>query len=101
MTQDPQNHQVGQLSARPPGIFETPKGVYFPKIHSILGDILRAQDQRCKFLSPGRPRLPVLGQGYLFPEAGSPGGRPKNAISQLLFIPQNSITTQFAVEMTK
>ncbi len=50
---------------------------------------------------PGRPRLPVLGQGYLFPEAGSPGGRPKNVISQLLFTPQNSITTQFAVETAK
>ncbi len=33
--------------------------------------------QCCKFLSPGRPRLPVFGQGYLLPEAGSPGGRPK------------------------
>ncbi len=28
-----------------------------------------------KFLSPGRPRLPVLGLGDLLPEAGSPGGR--------------------------
>ena len=45
------------------------------------------------------PRLPVLGQGYLLPEAGSSGGRPKNTISQLLIVPQSSITTQFAVEM--
>ncbi len=37
-------------------------------------------DQCCKFLSPGRPRLPVLGQGYLLLKAGSPGGRPENAI---------------------
>ncbi len=26
------------------------------------------------FLSPGRPRLPALGQGYLLPEVSSPGG---------------------------
>ena len=40
--------------------------------------------QRCKFISTGRPRPPVLGQGYLLLKAGSPGGRPKNTISQLL-----------------
>ncbi len=39
-----------------------------------------------------------LGQGYLFSEAGSPGRRPKKAISQLLQIPQNSITTRNAVQ---
>ncbi len=40
-------------------------------------------NQCCKFLSPGRPRLPVLGQGYLLLEAGSPGGdlkRPSLAL---------------------
>ncbi len=39
------------------------------------------QDQCWKFLSPGRP-----------------GWRPKKTISQLLCIPQNSITTQIAVQ---
>ena len=57
--------------------------------------------QCCKFLLPGRLGLPVLGQGYLFPEAGSPGGRQKKTISQLRFVPQSSVTTQFAVEMVK
>ena len=33
--------------------------------------------QCCKFLLPRRPRLPGLDSGYLLPEAGSPGGRPK------------------------
>ena len=40
----------------------------------------------------------VLGQGYLLSEAGSPGGPPRNAISQLLYIPQTSITNQIAVQ---
>ncbi len=31
-----------------------------------------------------RSRVPVLGLGDLLPEAGSPGGRPNNPISQLL-----------------
>ncbi len=46
------------------------------------------------FLSPGHPRLPVLGQGDLLQETGSPGGRPPNSISHLLQTLQNSITTQ-------
>ena len=54
--------------------------------------------QCCKFLSPGRPRLPGLGSGYLILEAGSPGGQPKMTISQLLEGLQNSITTQIAVQ---
>ena len=54
--------------------------------------------QCCKFLSPSHPRLPVLGQGYLLWEAGSPGGRPKNAISQLLL---SHRTTQFAMKRTE
>ena len=54
--------------------------------------------QCCKFLSPGRPRLPGFGSGYLLPEACSPGGRPKMTISQLLIGLQNSITTQIAVQ---
>ncbi len=57
--------------------------------------------QCCKFLSPGRPRLPGLGLGYLLPEAGSPGGRPKMTISRLLIGLQNSITTQIAVQMVE
>ena len=32
-----------------------------------------------------------LGQGYLLLEADSPNGRPKKTISQLIYIPQNSI----------
>ena len=55
-------------------------------------------EQCCKFLSPGRLRLPGLGSGYLFPEAGSPGGRPKMTISQLLVGLQNSMTTPIAVQ---
>ena len=41
----------------------------------------------------GRPRLPVVGQGHILCETGSPGGRPKNAISQLPFVPQKSLTS--------
>ncbi len=52
-----------------------------------------------KFLSPGHPRLPVLGLGYLLPEAGSPGGRPEIMISQLLEGLQHSITIQFGVQL--
>ncbi len=55
-------------------------------------------NQCCKFLSPGRPRLPGLGSGYLLPEARSPSGRPKMTISQLLVGLQKSITTQIAVQ---
>ncbi len=39
-----------------------------------------------------------LVQGHLLTEVGSPGGRPKKTISQLLYISQNSITTQIAVQ---
>ncbi len=51
-----------------------------------------------KFLSPGRPRRSGLGLGDLFPEVGSPGGRPEMAISRLLRGLQTSMTTRFAVQ---
>ena len=57
--------------------------------------------QCCKFLSPGSPRLPVLGQGDLLPDAGIPGGRPEMTLSQLLEGMQNSITTQIGVQLVK
>ena len=67
-----------------------------PKQADILQQSRLAQC--CKFLSPGSPRLPVLGLGDLLPDAGSPdagspGGRPEMTISQLLEGIQNSITT--------
>ncbi len=37
----------------------------------------------------------------LLPEAGSPGGRPKILISQLLLALQDSIATQFVVELVE
>ena len=52
-----------------------------------------------KFLSPGRPRRSDLGLGDLFSDVGSPGGRPKMAISQLLLVLQTFMTTRFAVQM--
>ncbi len=42
-----------------------------------------------------------LGLGNLLQEAGSPGGRPQKSISQLLQVLQDSITTQFAVDMVE
>ncbi len=43
------------------------------RVHETSGKIHNTA-QCCKFLSPRRLRLPVLGQGYLLQEAGSPGG---------------------------
>ena len=45
--------------------------------------------------------LPVLGLGYLLPEAGSPGGRPEMTISQFLEDFQQSITTQIGVQLVQ
>ena len=53
----------------------------------------------CSVENSYRPRLPVLGLGYLLHEPGSPGGRPQKSISQLLLALQRSITHQFAVRM--
>ncbi len=47
------------------------------KPHGLSNPTLEVE-QCWKFLLPGRPRLPVLGLGDLLPEAGSPGGQPKN-----------------------
>ncbi len=42
----------------------------------------------------------ALGSGNLLLHVGSPGGRPKNAISQLLDVPQQTITTEIGVQLT-
>ncbi len=39
----------------------------------------------------------VLGSGNLLPQVGSPGGRPKIAISQLLDVTQQTITTEIGM----
>ncbi len=40
-----------------------------------------------------------LGSGNLLPKVGSPGWRPKIAISQLLDVPQQPITTEIGVQL--
>ncbi len=41
----------------------------------------------------------ALGSGYLRPWVGSPGWQPKIAISQLLDVPQQPITTEIGVKL--
>ncbi len=48
-----------------------------PNHIGIVMSVLKFPIARC-------PMLPVLGLGDLLPEAGSPGGRPKNPIFQFL-----------------
>ncbi len=67
-------------------VFEITEALH---VSRCIGNLYR---QCWKFLSPSRPRLPVLGLGYLLPEAGSPGWRPEIMISQLLEGLQHSIT---------
>ena len=59
-----------------------PKSDFREKKQMIL--LMFHFNQCWKFLSPGRPRRSGLGLGDLFPEVGSPGGRPEMAISQVL-----------------
>ncbi len=47
------------------------------------------------------PEAPCFRTGLPTPRGRSPWWRPKKTIAQLLFIPQNSITTQFAMEIVK
>ncbi len=42
----------------------------------------------------------ALGPGNLLPQVGSPGGRRKIAISQLLDVLQQTITTEIGVQLT-
>ncbi len=41
----------------------------------------------------------ALGSGNLLPQVGSPDGRPKMALSQLLDVPQQSIATEIRVQL--
>ncbi len=67
-------------------MLDIPLAVDFRKVRLVL-QIPIARSPEATYFSTGLPTLRQVAPV-----------RPKNAISELLFIPQNSITTQFAMK---
>ncbi len=86
-------HLCDHLHMPPDYIHRQGLGMVLNLVCSKLWGYSRSVGNSC------RPRLLVLGQDYLLPEAGSPSGWREIAISQLLAGLQHFITTQFGVQL--